>query len=48
MIGEKRLIKAANNGVYIFGVCVGMQLMFTDGNEGGKISKGLNLFLWKL
>jgi len=36
--------KAANKGVYIFGICVGMQLMFTDGDEGGKTSKGLNFF----
>lgn len=40
----KEIIKAANNGIYIFGVCVGMQLMFRDGDEGGKVSKGLNLF----
>ena len=31
------------SGSYLFGICIGMQLLFEDGTEGGK-NKGLALF----
>jgi glutamine amidotransferase len=36
------LIKAKNNNAYILGICLGMQLLFTDSEEFEK-TKGLNL-----
>ncbi len=32
------------SGSFLFGICVGMQIMFEDGSEGGKINKGIGFF----
>ena len=46
-LGWYRLIKEiTNDGKPFLGICLGMQLMFEEGNEHGKI-KGLGLFRGK-
>ena len=41
---NESLKEYAKSGLYLFGICVGMQLMFEDGSEGGEVNKGIGFF----
>lgn len=40
---DKAIYEAINNGVLFLGICVGLQVLFTEGEEKG-IHKGLDIF----
>ncbi len=44
---DKELINAAKNGKFIYGICMGMQIMFQSSEEAEK-AKGLNLIKGKV
>lgn len=41
-------IAAVSSGIPILGICVGHQMLFETGNEGGEITKGLGLLQGKV
>ena len=41
---NESLKQYAKSGSYLFGICVGMQLMFENGSEGGVLNKGIGFF----